>query len=280
MKSEIYHRFNSGRSDLESYGFTCEIWSPEVMSRFDRHNEIEINYLPHGSITYQHHDRKITVPGRRLTLFWGMMLHRLIHYENVEKYYVCTIPLAIFLGWNLSENFVDALLSGEILYEQDDNLSSYDEQLFALWSCNSDDVNRQELLLLELQCRVMRMSLSFQDAGKKMALVRHEASVIDRLVVFIFKNYCNPIKVKDVGKAVGLHPDYANLLFRQTFHCTISDYVTELRIANAQRLLLTTECTMAEIAYLSGFNSPARFNVAFLKMRGCTPKEYKRRILK
>lgn len=275
MKSEIYKHFNPDRADLESYGFTCETWLPEIMPRFDRHNEIEINYLPHGSITYQQQDREIMVPGRRFTLFWGIIPHRIVHYENVEKYYVCTIPLDAFLRWNLSGDFVDALLRGDILYAQDDSLSSYDEELFALWSCDST-VSQQELVMLELQCRVMRMSFSFQDVEKQSFLAHNEASVLDQLVIFIFKNYCNPIKMRDVGKSVGLHPDYANKLFRQTFHCTISDYITELRIAHAQRLLLTTDYTMAEIAYFSGFNSPARFNVAFLKITGFTPKEYKK----
>ncbi len=34
------------------YGFTLERWTPCLMPRQDRHNEVEINYLSEGSLTY------------------------------------------------------------------------------------------------------------------------------------------------------------------------------------------------------------------------------------
>jgi len=39
-------------SDLEPYGLTCEIWEPQPMHRADRHNELELNLLDSGSLTY------------------------------------------------------------------------------------------------------------------------------------------------------------------------------------------------------------------------------------
>ena len=94
MKTEIYHCFDKYRQEFEPYGFTCEMWMPEIMHKEDKHNEIEINYLPQGSITYWQRNRKITILNKRLLLFWGMIPHKIIHYEQLDKYYVCTIPLA------------------------------------------------------------------------------------------------------------------------------------------------------------------------------------------
>ena len=36
--------FDKYRADFKPYGLTCEMWEPYLMERFDRHNEIEINY--------------------------------------------------------------------------------------------------------------------------------------------------------------------------------------------------------------------------------------------
>ena len=58
---------------------------PRVMPRYDRHNEIEINYLPQGNITYLRHNEKITIPNKRFTIFWGLIPHQIIHYENSRK---------------------------------------------------------------------------------------------------------------------------------------------------------------------------------------------------
>lgn len=43
--------FDSSRPNFAPYGFTCELWTPVPMKRADRHNEIELNLLKHGSLT-------------------------------------------------------------------------------------------------------------------------------------------------------------------------------------------------------------------------------------
>ncbi|MHB0958716.1 MAG: helix-turn-helix domain-containing protein [Pirellulaceae bacterium] len=53
-------------------------------------------------------------------------------------------------------------------------------------------------------------------------------------------------------------------------------YVTEHRLAHAQRLLVTTEELIVNIAFSSGFGSISRFNEAFRQSFGCTPRAYRR----
>ena len=101
-----------------------------------------------------------------------------------------------------------------------------------------------------------------------------------KITIYLTKNYCNDIKANDIGDAVGLHPDYANHIFKKAFGTTISDYIAELRIAHAQRKLLTTDMSITDIAYECGFNSIARFNATFFKKIQCTPREYKKKIVK
>lgn len=48
-------------------------------------------------------------------------------------------------------------------------------------------------------------------------------------------------------------------------------------IAHAQRKLVVAENPITEIAYESGFNSISRFNAAFLKKNGCTPRNFRKR---
>ena len=69
MDSEILKSFNETREEFMPYGFTLERWTPCLMPRQDRHNEVEINYLSEGSLTYLFHGKRGTVPAGRLTLF-------------------------------------------------------------------------------------------------------------------------------------------------------------------------------------------------------------------
>lgn len=144
------------------------------MSRCDRHNEIEINYLPQGNITYLRHNEKITIPNRRFAIFWGLISHQIIRYENVDRYYVCTIPFARFLSWKLPVQFVDSLLKGDILYERTDEYSRYDEFLLNNWLMDNDVSMQSDLILLEMQARITRMAHHLQSSENGMALAPYQ----------------------------------------------------------------------------------------------------------
>lgn len=126
----IYKTFDDARADFKPYGLTCESWIPTRMPRVDRHNEIEINYINSGKISYFFKDSIIEVPQKRISIFWGLVPHRIMDYENEESYYVCTIPLAVFLKWGLPENMVNHVLSGHVLIDNSDIPNSYDDFYF------------------------------------------------------------------------------------------------------------------------------------------------------
>jgi AraC-like DNA-binding protein len=65
-------------------------------------------------------------------------------------------------------------------------------------------------------------------------------------------------------------------LFQKTFGTTLISYLTQHRISHAQRLLATTAQTVTEIAFESGFLSISRFNDAFRRACGCSPREYRK----
>ncbi|RHJ54984.1 helix-turn-helix domain-containing protein [Bacteroides sp. AM10-21B] len=277
MNSEKCYSFDKSREEFKPYGLTCETWIPSIMPRCDKHNEIEINYLPQGNITYLRHNEKITIPNKRFTIFWGLVPHQIIRYENVDRYYVCTIPLARFLSWNLPVQFVDNLLKGDILYEKTNDYSQYDEFLLNNWLKDNDaGIQSSLIILLEMQARIIRMAHHLESSDDGIALASYQTTLIEKITIYLTKNYCNNIKANDIGEAVGLHPDYANYIFKKAFGTTITDYIAELRIAHAQRKLLTTDMSITDIAYECGFNTIARFNATFFKKIRCTPREYKK----
>jgi AraC-like DNA-binding protein len=56
---------------------------------------------------------------------------------------------------------------------------------------------------------------------------------------------------------------------------TFTENLVEIRLSNVARMLVSTELTIAEIAYHCGFNNMANFNKLFKRRRGCTPKEFR-----
>jgi len=76
-----------------------------------------------------------------------------------------------------------------------------------------------------------------------------------------------------VGRA---HPDYAATLFKKTFGTTLNRFLVDHRIQHAQRMLVTSDENILQIAFDSGFNSLSRFNAAFKDLCGATPRGFRK----
>lgn len=277
--SEIFHAFNEQRSEFRPYGLTSEYWLPSPMKKPDRHNEIEINYLVEGSLTYFFQGSKITIPANSLTVFWGLVPHQIIEHTGSTPYFVSTIPLTLFLEWRLPSRFVDRVLKGEIIIENSGEHSFFDEFLLNNWIKDLSTKEGHMATLLEMRARLLRMAdriLSHKES-EHVQIHSSEISQVERIAMYIAQNYTRSIKIVDIGNAVGLHPDYANVVFKKTFGMSLNEYLIQERISHAQRKLVSTDMSIAEILYECGYNSISSFNAAFRKINSCTPREFRKK---
>lgn len=272
--------FDKSRPDLKPYGLSCTSWMPSVMNRPDRHNEIEINFFTHGGMTFLIKDHKIEVKKSQFLIFWALIPHQIITIEDNTPYYVFTIPFKEFIGWDLPAAFKDFLLAGEVLHIDSKTQTESEQFFFERWihDLSTDDNEAAKCAIYELHSKLFR--IAFEMTSQKNTNIfraTHEGiSLVEKIAIFITKNYVNGITVADIGRALEIHPDYANTVFKKTFKITIKEYLIDQRVSHAQRLLSTTSKKIIEIAFDSGFNSLSRFNVAFLKKCGCPPREYRR----
>lgn len=93
---------------------------------------------------------------------------------------------------------------------------------------------------------------------------------------YVAKNFKARLLLQEIADTVDLHPDYAATLFRKTFGITLNSLITRHRIAEAQRLLITSDAQIIEIALSSGFDSLSRFNRAFKELTGTTPSGFRK----
>ncbi|MGH7595369.1 MAG: helix-turn-helix domain-containing protein [bacterium] len=59
---------------------------------------------------------------------------------------------------------------------------------------------------------------------------------------------------------------------------SVSEFMLSMRLQRAVALLKQNAGTVAEIAYMVGFNTPNYFAKCFRKQFGCSPSEYKMNI--
>jgi len=268
-------KFNESRDDLAPYGLTCELWQTHLTSRPDRHNEIEINFMLDGSLTYLFHSKKIRTEKGKIIIFWALQPHQIVDFDEVSSYYVITIPFNIFSSWNLPSSFTNSLLQGEI-QSMDVNDINNAKNKFQTWET---DLNKKvevlkEICILEIQALLKRYIYKNRYNVMKLS-DNSEMSVVENMAVYIATNFTKGIRVNDVADHANLHPDYANQIFKKSFGTTISSYLAQQRVLFAQRQLTATNKSITSISYEAGFNSISRFNATFKKMNGTTPRDYR-----
>ena len=276
-------QFDPKRPDFSPYGFTCVRWSPSPMPRPDHHNEIELNMLHTGSVTYMLGGDKVCVEAGHLTAFWAAIPHQIVDYAKNTEYFVATIPLSWFIQCKLPERLTIPLMRGEVASEPLENRSAIDLALFAQWQrdLKSGNAEAKEIVMLEMEARLRRLAVGLpapapkKTRQSKLSLQQGGLNKVEQMACIVAQRYADPLSVAEISEEVGLHPNYAMNLFKKVFGTTLIDYLTNHRVSHAQRLLATTDQKIVEIAFSSGFNSISRFNEAFRRACGCTPRAYR-----
>jgi AraC-like DNA-binding protein len=102
---------------------------------------------------------------------------------------------------------------------------------------------------------------------------------INKVFEYVMKNYMNLIYIKNVAAELNMSVPSFSRYFKFHTRKTFSNFVTEIRIGNACKLLQENNHSIAEICYLSGFENLSNFNRHFKNQTGLIPKVYQQRFL-
>ena len=109
--------------------------------------------------------------------------------------------------------------------------------------------------------------------GKARELVKIARQYMD-------ENFEQGITVAEAAQYVFLSQGYFTRAFKDELGISPMNYLMRKRIEKACELLENNEIKVSSIAVQSGFSSPQRFNVAFRKLMGKTPMEYRKEHMK
>ena len=120
--------------------------------------------------------------------------------------------------------------------------------------------------------QVLNFALEFRDSK----MTGKYGSVILKAKQFIEENYADQnTTLTTVAEAVCLSPNHFSTIFSQECKTTFIEYLTNVRLENAKRLMRETDMKGYDIAYECGFSDPHYFSYIFKKNTGLSPREYK-----
>lgn len=126
---------------------------------------------------------------------------------------------------------------------------------------------------------VSLLKRGLEDIGKsfipRLADKGNGGQLITKALEYITVHYRENLTLQIVADTVHLSRNYFSLLFKKQTGRNFIDYLIELRIREAKRLLAEEDVRMSDIAETTGFNDVNYFRKLFKKMTGLTPLEYK-----
>lgn len=103
-----------------------------------------------------------------------------------------------------------------------------------------------------------------------------ELSAIARVQQFVIANVHKEISLTDAATLVHLNPSYLSQLFKQQTGGKFVDFVIEMRMEEAKRLLMKTSLRVSEIAERLGYTDISYFSTTFKKLTSFSPLEYRK----
>ncbi|MBQ4630457.1 MAG: helix-turn-helix transcriptional regulator [Clostridia bacterium] len=93
---------------------------------------------------------------------------------------------------------------------------------------------------------------------------------------YIDANYSKQITLPQLSEIINVNEFYFCRLFKRVVNTPVMQYLNFVRVCKAEKLLLSTDKSVSEIAFETGFSSVSYFNRIFKKYKYCTPKMYKK----
>lgn len=100
-------------------------------------------------------------------------------------------------------------------------------------------------------------------------------SRIQDAILYLNRDFSNPITVEDVLESCGLSRSHFHKLFKEETGRTFVEYLSYLRCARAAELLVTTDRTVLDIATECGFNNLSHFYHRFHREYSTSPGHYR-----
>lgn len=250
------------------------------------HSEFEILYIIEGFGTRFVADNiepfqagEMALIGSKLPHFWRSDEVYLKSAGKIKvKYVVIQFP-EDFLKDQIA-NYPEYQLIGNLLQRASRGIS-FSNEFTALVSRKILKVAKENgferIMLLQKLLQTLAKTSEYKLlAGELYQAENHDFTTerLTKVMHFLTTNYQHKIELDKVAEIANLHPSAFCRYFKEKTGKSLSDFISDLRISYACRLILEKKMSMTQICFESGFNNVSNFNRTFKRQTSFTPSEY------
>ena len=156
------------------------------------------------------------------------------------------------------------------VYQQIDSLSSIKEGFYAM----------MELFQILYELSKFDDARELSSSSFARVQTNMESRRVAKVKDFVAAHYIEEIRLNQMSKMVNMSPTAFSRFFKLRTGKTLAEYIVDVRLGHATRMLIDTKEPVSQICFSCGFNTLTNFNRLFRKRKGCSPTEFREKYAK
>jgi len=249
------------------------------------HAEYELNYIENAAGVRRIIGDSVEIIGNYdLTLVAGDKLEHVWEQHQCKSKNIREITIQfssdLFLGNLINKNQFDSIR--KMLDHAKKGISFPMDAIMKLYSTIDTLASEKEGFYAVIKLMTLLYELSLYDDARVLSSSSFvniedgsDSRRISKVHDYINTHYTETIRLDNLANIAGMSSVSFSRFFKLRSGKTISDYIIDIRLGHASRLLVDTTNSIAEICYECGFNNLSNFNRIFKKKKDCSPKEFR-----
>lgn len=193
-------------------------------------------------------------------------------YAGVEEYvfYVDDKTFISISGYGIDKEKAEKRmerLSCEYHFDKSELLTVYEQGLMH----KKENISELKILVKPLCHMLSLLQITIGDIRS----IESKSKTFDSILAFVQRNIMQDITLRSIADACACSESTVSHLFKEYTNQSVKKYMNNLRIKQAERLLVTTDLPIGNIAILCGFADANYFSTAFKKSVGLSPVKYR-----
>lgn len=251
------------------------------------HPEIELTYIHKGEMLYNVNQNTFHLKEGQVLFGNANALHAGYMYHNQDCQYIpVTFDPKLIYGFfqsTICTRYVDPVIQNLAVCAVHIDYSekwheTFRDRMLEVISLDKQKPDFYELdisIRMQLLWRLLVEHLPHQPVSTTSDFTEYER--IRRILSYIEQNYMNQITLDDISEHIHLCESECTRLFKRHMNTTLFSFLQEYRIERSLEYLNTKE-SISSIAEKTGFSDSNYYSKVFSKIKGCSPREYRKNL--
>jgi AraC-like DNA-binding protein len=264
-----------------------KILLPSFSTDFHFHNECQLVYIISGTGTRIIGDSVESYQEGDLAFVGPNVPHVWYSKTSPNQEEKMAISVALYINpVTVAENlkpFIDTQALATFFEQSARGISIVGAKREIISTILQETIHQKEVPLLASFLKILELLMDSEDAIwlNDASLLKTYSSKnqgrVSKLMQFIQENFRTEITLEQAASVADLQLHSFCRFFKQLTHHTFSDFLNEVRIGFACKLLQQSDLPVTQVAYECGYSNISYFNRTFKKIHGITPRDYRQK---